>query len=248
MAPSNNSIVIENVDAAYGAVRVLENINLKVGSGETVVLLGTNGNGKSTLMKCVMGIVRPREGRIVAEIDGETHDLVGKTTEQIVDLGIALVPEGRRLFPRQTVEENLLLGASRRKARAQIRENLDFCFEVFPRLAERKSQLAGSMSGGEQQMLALARALMLSPRILLIDEPSVGLAPVLVSRTIDAIKQLKDHYQLTVLMAEQNFTQAIRIADRGYVIVHGKIAFEGGSAEELNNNDLIRQFYMGLEA
>ena len=247
MANNTNSITIEQVDAAYGAVRVLEDVSLRVASGETVVLLGTNGNGKSTLMKCVMGMVRPREGRILAEIDGQTHDLVGMATEDIVDLGIALVPEGRRLFPRQTVEENLLLGASRRRARAQIKTNRDFCFEVFPRLAERKNQLAGSMSGGEQQMLALARALMLSPRILLIDEPSVGLAPVLVSRTIDAIKQLKDHYQLTVLMAEQNFTQAIRIADRGYVIVHGKIAFEGQSADELNNNDLIREFYLGLE-
>ena len=246
MANNANNISIEHVDAAYGAVRVLEDVSLRVASGETVVLLGTNGNGKSTLMKCVMGMVRPREGRILAEIDGQTHDLVGMATEDIVDLGIALVPEGRRLFPRQTVEENLLLGASRRRARAQIKTNRDFCFEVFPRLAERKNQLAGSMSGGEQQMLALARALMLSPRILLIDEPSVGLAPVLVSRTIDAIKQLKDHYQLTVLMAEQNFTQAIRIADRGYVIVHGKIAFEGQSADELNNNDLIREFYLGL--
>jgi branched-chain amino acid transport system ATP-binding protein len=246
LANNTNSITIEHVDAAYGAVRVLEDVSLRVASGETVVLLGTNGNGKSTLMKCVMGMVRPRQGRILAEIDGQTHDLVGMATEDIVDLGIALVPEGRRLFPRQTVEENLLLGASRRRARAQIKTNRDFCFEVFPRLAERKNQLAGSMSGGEQQMLALARALMLSPRILLIDEPSVGLAPVLVSRTIDAIKQLKDHYQLTVLMAEQNFTQAIRIADRGYVIVHGKIAFEGQSAAELNNNDLIREFYLGL--
>jgi len=246
LANNANNISIEHVDAAYGAVRVLEDVSLRVASGETVVLLGTNGNGKSTLMKCVMGMVRPREGRILAEIDGQTHDLVGMATEDIVDLGIALVPEGRRLFPRQTVEENLLLGASRRRARAQIKTNRDFCFEVFPRLAERKNQLAGSMSGGEQQMLALARALMLSPRILLIDEPSVGLAPVLVSRTIDAIKQLKDHYQLTVLMAEQNFTQAIRIADRGYVIVHGKIAFEGQSAAELNNNDLIREFYLGL--
>jgi len=246
LANNANNISIEHVDAAYGAVRVLEDVSLRVASGETVVLLGTNGNGKSTLMKCVMGMVRPRQGRILAEIDGQTHDLVGMATEDIVDLGIALVPEGRRLFPRQTVEENLLLGASRRRARAQIKTNRDFCFEVFPRLAERKNQLAGSMSGGEQQMLALARALMLSPRILVIDEPSVGLAPVLVSRTIDAIKQLKDHYQLTVLMAEQNFTQAIRIADRGYVIVHGKIAFEGQSAAELNNNDLIREFYLGL--
>ena len=150
------------------------------------------------------------------------------------------------MFPKLTVLENLLLGAFRPKARAKIKSNLDFCYESFPRLAERRHQLAGSMSGGEQQMLALARALMLAPRILLVDEPSVGLAPQLVSRTIDAIRQLKEHYQLTVLMAEQNFTQAIRIADRGYVIVHGKIAFEGRSADELNNNDLIRQFYLGM--
>ena len=241
-----SSLTIETIDAAYGAVRVLEGVSLSVNAGETVVLLGTNGNGKSTLMKCVMGIVQPRAGRIIAEIDGEKYDLVGLPTEQIVDLGIALVPEGRRLFPRLTVEENLLLGAFRKKARAQIKTNLAFCFECFPRLAERRTQLAGSMSGGEQQMLALARALMLAPRILLIDEPSVGLAPVLVSRTIEKIKELKDQYSLTVLMAEQNFPQALRIADRGYVIVHGQIAFEGRSAEELNNNDLIRKFYLGL--
>jgi branched-chain amino acid transport system ATP-binding protein len=241
-----NSLTIENVDAAYGAVRVLEGVSLRVGGGETVVLLGTNGNGKSTLMKCVMGIVRPRSGRITAEIDGATHELVGRTTEQIVDLGIALVPEGRRLFPRLTVEENLLLGAFRPKARAKRKSNLDFCFECFPRLAERRRQLAGSMSGGEQQMLALGRALMLDPRIILIDEPSVGLAPILVSRTIDKIKELKDRFQLTVLMAEQNFPQALRIADRGYVIVHGQIAFEGRSSDELNNNELIRKFYLGL--
>ncbi len=241
-----NSITIEGVNAAYGSVRVLEDVTLNVHGGETVVLLGTNGNGKSTLMKSIMGIVRPTAGRIMVEIDGIKHDLIGRTTEEIVDLGIALVPEGRRLFPRQTVEENLLLGAFRPRARARVKNNLAFCFEAFPRLAERRSQLAGSMSGGEQQMLALARALMTAPRILLIDEPSVGLAPVLVSRTIDKIKELKEQYQLTVLMAEQNFPQALRIADRGYVIVHGKIAFEGKSADELNNNDLIRKFYLGL--
>jgi branched-chain amino acid transport system ATP-binding protein len=193
-----------------------------------------------------MGIVRPSEGSIIAEIDGVHHDLVGRTTEEIVDLGIALVPEGRRLFPKLTVEENLLLGAFRRTARRVLTRNLEICFETFPRLAERRRQLAGSMSGGEQQMLALGRALMLAPRILLIDEPSVGLAPILVSRMIDAIAEMKSRYNLTVLMAEQNFTQAIRIADRGYVIVHGKIAFEGESAEALNNNDLIKKFYLGL--
>jgi branched-chain amino acid transport system ATP-binding protein len=241
-----SSLTIEGVSAGYGAVRVLEDVSVSVGAGQTVALLGTNGNGKSTLMKCVMGMVRPFAGRITAEIDGTRHELVGRSTEAIVDLGIAFVPEGRRLFPRLTVTENLMLGAFRKTARAAIARNLDFCFETFPRLKERRGQLAGSMSGGEQQMLALGRALMSAPRILLIDEPSVGLAPVLVRRTIDKIKELKDGFQLTVLMAEQNFTQAIRIADRGYVIVHGQIAFEGGSAEELNNNELIRKFYLGL--
>ena len=241
-----SSLRIEGIHAGYGAVRVIEDVSVKVGAGETVVLLGTNGNGKSTPMKCIMGLVRPSAGSIVADIDGTAHDLTKLTTEEIVDLGIALVPEGRRLFPKLTVEENLLLGAFRHAARVEMHRNLASCFETFPRLAERRTQLAGSMSGGEQQMLALGRALMLAPKILLVDEPSVGLAPLLVSRTIDAIKLLKDQFQLTVLMAEQNFTQAIRIADRGYVIVHGKIAVEGRSAEELNNNELIKKFYLGL--
>ena len=243
-----SSITIEGVHAAYGAVRVIEDVSITVPAGETVALLGTNGNGKSTLMKCIMGVVAPRAGKIVATVDGREHDLAGQPTEAIVDLGIALVPEGRRLFPRLTVEENLLLGAYRRAARAVLARNLAFCYEVFPVLAERPRQLAGSMSGGEQQMLTLARALMTEPKILLIDEPSVGLSPLLVTLTIDKIASLKAGRGLTVLMAEQNFTQAIRIADRGYVIVHGKIAFEGRSADELNNNDLIRQFYLGLEA
>ncbi len=241
-----NSLRVQNVHAGYGAVRVIEDVSMDIDAGKTVVLLGTNGNGKSTLIKCIMGLCRPSEGSITAEIDGVKHDLIGKSTEEIVDLGIALVPEGRRLFPRLTVEENLLLGAFRKKARAQLKRNIEFCYEAFPRLAERRAQLAGSMSGGEQQMLALGRALMLAPKILLVDEPSVGLAPVLVSRTIDTIRELKTKYQLTVLMAEQNFNQAIRIADSGYVIVHGKIAFSGRSADELNNNDLIRKFYLGL--
>jgi branched-chain amino acid transport system ATP-binding protein len=241
-----SSLAISGLDAGYAAVRVLHDVSLFVGAGQTVALLGTNGNGKSTLLKSVMGIVRPSGGTITAEIDGARHELIGRSTEDIVDLGIGFVPEGRRLFPRLSVTENLLLGAFRRKARPAIARNLEFCFETFPRLRERRSQLAGSMSGGEQQMLALARALMSAPRILLIDEPSVGLAPLLVARTIDKIKELRDQYQLTVLMAEQNFTQAIRIADRGYVIVHGQIAFEGESPDALNNNELIRKFYMGL--
>ncbi len=241
-----SSLAIRGVSASYGSVRVLEDISMEARAGETVVLLGTNGNGKSTLMKCVMGMLRPTAGSIVAEIDGVAHDLVDKTTEEIVDLGVVLVPEGRRLFPKLTVEENLYLGAYRKTARKDLQRNLAYNYEVFPVLKERRGQLAGSMSGGEQQMLALARALMSSPRILLVDEPSVGLAPVLVRRVIDKIKELREEYHLTVLMSEQNFTQAVRIADRGYVIVHGKIAFEGESPEALHNNELIRKFYMGL--
>ena len=240
------SIRVENLCAGYGAVQVLDHISLAVNDGETVTLLGTNGNGKSTLMKCIMGIVRPTAGRITARIDGVEHDLLGKAPEAIVELGVVLVPEGRRLFPRLTVDENLLLGAYRKSARAAIERNLAFCFETFPRLAERRKQLAGSMSGGEQQMLTLARALMTAPRILLIDEPSVGLAPILVIHTIDKIRELKERYGLTVLMAEQNFTQAIRIADRGYVIVHGRIEYEGATREDLSQNELVHKLYMGL--
>ena len=241
-----NSLRVEALRAGYGAVQVLEGISLGVNDGETVTLLGTNGNGKSTLMKCIMGIVPLSAGRITAVVDGVEHDLVGQAPEDIVDLGIVLVPEGRRLFPRLTVEENLQLGAYRRTARAAIARNLAFCFETFPMLAERRTQLAGSMSGGEQQMLTLARALMTAPRILLIDEPSVGLSPLLVIHIINQIRELKERYGLTVLMAEQNFHQAIRIADRGYVIVHGRIEYEGASREELSNNELIRKLYMGL--
>jgi branched-chain amino acid transport system ATP-binding protein len=238
--------VLQDVDAGYGAVRVLHRVCLEVREGETVVLLGTNGNGKSTLMKCLMGLVQVDAGEIFLETDGQRLDLRGQATEAIVNLGLALVPEGRRLFPRLSVEENLLLGAYRTEARKAIDANLRFCFEAFPILHQRRRQLAGSMSGGEQQMLAVARALMSAPKILLVDEPSVGLAPILVSRLIAKIKELKEQYHLTVLMAEQNFHQAIKIADRGYIIVHGKIEFEGRTAQELSENALVKQYYLGV--
>jgi branched-chain amino acid transport system ATP-binding protein len=241
-----SSLSINNLSAGYGQVRVIEDLSMNVQSGETVALLGTNGNGKSTLMRCVMGLLAPTAGSIKLEIDGITHELAGARTEDIVALGVVMVPEGRRLFPRLSVEENLTIGASRRLARKVLPRNIEFCFEAFPRLKERRSQLAGSMSGGEQQMLALGRALMSEPRILLVDEPSVGLAPVMVKRTIAKIKELKEEKRLTVLMAEQNFHQALTIADRGYVIVHGQIVFAGNSADELNDNELIKKFYMGL--
>jgi len=238
------SLNVSAIDAGYGAVRALHGVSMEVKAGETVALLGTNGNGKSTLMKCVMGMVRPTKGSVVLSIDGRDFDLTKLSTEEIVNLGVAMVPEGRRLFPKLTVEENLLLGAFRPFARSQIKSNLGFSYEAFPVLAERRKQLAGSMSGGQQQMLAIARALMSAPKLLLVDEPSVGLAPILVSHTITKIKELKEKYGLTVLMAEQNFHQAIRIADRGYIIVHGEIVFQGGVGQ-LEQNELVKSYYLG---
>ena len=238
-----SSITIQGVDAAYGAVRVLENVSIDVRAGETVVMLGTNGNGKSTLIKCIMGIVRPQTGRITASIDGVEHDLTKLTTEQIVDLGIALVPEGRRLFPRLTVEENLALGAFRPTARAQIKQNLEACFETFPRLAERRRQLAGSMSGGEQQMLAMARALMARPKIILFDEPSMGLAPLIVKQVFDIIGQLKDEGK-TILLVEQMAFQALGIADRAYVLETGAITMEG-PGRALLEDPRVKEAYLG---
>jgi branched-chain amino acid transport system ATP-binding protein len=238
---------IRDVHASYGAVQALHGVSITVDSGMTVALLGTNGNGKSTLMKCVMGMVRPARGTVTLELDGKNHDLTKLSTEEIVNLGVAMVPEGRRLFPKLTVEENLLLGAFRKLARPAIATNLAFSYEIFPVLKERSRQLAGSLSGGQQQMLAIARALMSAPKLLLVDEPSVGLAPILVSHTIAKIKELKEKYGLTVLMAEQNFHQAIRIADRGYIIVHGEIVFEGG-VRELEQNELVKNYYLGTTA
>ncbi len=238
---------IRDLHAGYGAVRALMGVSLDLNQGQTVALLGTNGNGKSTLMKCIMGMVKPDQGSIHLEIDGQRHDLTQMSTEDIVNLGVSLVPEGRRLFPKLTVEENLLLGAYRETARPQIASNLEFVYEAFPLLLERQKQLAGSMSGGQQQMLAIGRALMSSPKVLLVDEPSVGLSPLLVSNTIKKIRELKEKYQLTVLMAEQNFNQAIRIADHGYIIVHGEIVFEG-DVDTVKNNELVKSFYLGVAA
>ena len=240
-----NSLAISGLSASYGHVLALQDVCLTVGAAETVALLGTNGNGKSSLMNCVMGLLRPSAGDIVARIGSESISLIGLATEEIVALGVILVPEGRHLLPKLTVEENLYLGALRSQARPHLRRNLEAAYDLFPRLAERRRQPAGSMSGGEQQMVALARALMAEPKILLIDEPSVGLAPIVVRAVIDAIAELKSRLGLTVLMAEQNFHQAVRVADRGYVIVHGSIAFEGKSPAELGENELVRKLYLG---
>lgn len=239
------SLAVKDLDAGYGAVKALRGVSLHVETGETVALLGTNGNGKSTLMKCVAGLVRPQRGSLSLTIDGVSHDLAKLSAEAIVDLGVAMVPEGRRLFPKLTVLENLMLGAFRTAARREINRNLAVAFETFPVLKERERQLAGTMSGGQQQMLAIARALMSSPRLLLVDEPSVGLSPLLVSQTITKIGELNQHLGLTVLMAEQNFNQAIRIASRGYIIVHGEIVVAADSVDELKGNDIVKRLYLG---
>jgi len=234
---------LENVTVAYGKHQALHRVSLEVAPGRTTVILGANGAGKTTLLNTIAGLVRPQPG---GHILFEGRSIEAEPTHRMVAAGIALVPEGRRLFPKLTVEENLLLGAYRREARTGIARNLAFCFEAFPVLHGRRRQLAGSMSGGEQQMLAIGRALMSAPRILLVDEPSVGLAPILVSRVISKIKELKERYQLTVLMAEQNFNQATKIADRGYIIVHGKIEFEGRNTRELRENELVKKYYLGV--
>ena len=238
-------LTLEAVYAGYGSVNVLRNASLNVIEGEAVVLLGTNGNGKSTLLKCVMGLVKPTAGRIVLDRDGVTFDLHAMKAHEIVGLGVSMVLEGRRLFPKLSVEENLLLGAFPPAARKTLRKNLQFCYGAFPILVERRRQMAGTMSGGQQQMIAIARALMSSPRLLLIDEPSVGLSPQNVSQTISKIGELTKSHGLTVLMAEQNFHQATRLADRGYVIVNGEIVFEGRSVAELENNEMVQNYYLG---
>ncbi len=238
-------LVVKNLVAGYGNVSVLHDVSLDVSDRQTVALLGTNGNGKSTLMRCIAGLIKPTAGSITLIDEGREIDLAALTPKEIVENGVAMVPEGRRLFPLLTVEENLTLGAFRKGAREKRHETMDYCFTLFPRLAERKTQQAGSMSGGEQQMLAVARALMSDPKLLLIDEPSVGLAPILVSQMIEKIGLLPGSKGLTVLMAEQNFNQAIRIADRGYIIVHGEIAFASKDAQDMRDNEMVKTYYLG---
>ena len=240
-----SSLSLSNVVAGYGAVTVLHGVSLEVPSGQTVALLGTNGNGKSTLIKAILGLVRVRSGEIVFDSEGQRHALHRLPTERIVDLGICVVPEGRRLFGNMTVRENLVLGAYRSAARRRLRQNLDYACAVFPILAERSGQLVGTMSGGQQQMVAIARALMCEPKLLLVDEPSVGLAPTVVKQTIEKISALKAERSLTLLMAEQSFHQATEIADQAYVIAHGEILLSGKDVQAMGGAEAVRSVYLG---
>jgi branched-chain amino acid transport system ATP-binding protein len=229
---------VESIDVAYGQIRALKAVGLEVGRGEIVTLLGNNGAGKTTTLKTISGLLHPTQGSITLE----DESLVGVPPHAIVARGVAHVPEGRRIFNRLTVRENLMMGAYLRSD-GKIAADLDRVFALFPRLAERIAQVAGTLSGGEQQMLAIGRALMASPRLLLLDEPSMGLAPVLVEQIFDTITDI-NRQGMTILLVEQNAAMALSIAHRGYVLETGSIAL-AGSAAELSDNADVRRAYLG---
>jgi branched-chain amino acid transport system ATP-binding protein len=229
---------VESIDVAYGEIRALKGVGLEVGRGEIVTLLGNNGAGKTTTLKTISGLLRPTQGSITLE----NESLVGVPPHAIVSRGVAHVPEGRRIFNRLTVRENLMMGAYLRSD-GGIATDLDRVFALFPRLAERIAQVAGTLSGGEQQMLAIGRALMASPRVLLLDEPSMGLAPVLVEQIFDTIIDI-NRQGMTILLVEQNAAMALSIAHRGYVLETGAIALAGTAAELVDNAD-VRRAYLG---
>ena len=230
---------VRDLDFAYGDVQVLRGVSLSVNAGEIVSLVGSNGAGKSTTLRNVSRLLRPRAGSIV--FDG--HDLTRLTSHQVVELGIVQVPEGRRVFPEMTVLENLRMGSYIKSARADREKNLEKGMTLFPRLKERVSQQAGTLSGGEQQMLAIARGMMAKPRLLLLDEPSLGLSPLLVRTIFDTITQI-NREGISVLLVEQNVYQSLRIAARGYVLEIGRIALSG-TGSDLLANDQVKAAFLG---
>ena len=232
-------IKVENLAAGYGLVEVLRNISLEINQGEVVAVLGSNGVGKTTLNNCLSGLIKPNNGKI--SFGDEV--ISNKSPEEIVDMGLIHVPEGRKLFPNLTVKDNLELGSYRR-GKSNRSSNLENVLDIFPKLSERISQTAGTLSGGEQQMVAIGRGLMGDPRLLLLDEPSLGLSPLLVEQMFELIKKISDN-GLTVLLVEQNVTQSLSIADRAYVIEEGSIAISGLSKDLLKNADL-KKSYLGL--
>lgn len=231
---------IKEIDSGYGDVTVLKNISLNVEEGEVVSIVGANGSGKTTLLNTISGILSPKHGEIWLDDQRVDHLPAHKITE----LGIVQVPEGRRIFPLMTVYENLLIGASLPRAKSKRKENLEYVFELLPRLAERKDQVGRTMSGGEQQMLAIGRALMAMPRLLMLDEPSMGLSPMLVSTVFDIISKIGER-NITVLLVEQNVKKALGLSQRGYVLENGYISLEGPS-KDLLINPHIKKAYLGL--
>src|SRR3984885_214927 len=228
------------IDAGYGSFQALFDVSLEVNAGEAVAVIGPNGAGKTTLMRVISGLIRPMRGTMRME----AADLIATPPHRIVELGIAHVPENRRLFPRMTVEDNLRMGGFIPAARSKFRERLNFVYQVFPRLLERRHQFAGTMSGGEQQMCAIGRALMSEPRLLLLDEPSAGLAPVVVQQVFELVKRIRAS-GLTVLIVEQNVQQVLHVVDRAYLLEAGTIRASGAAAEMLAS-DTIKQASLGI--
>ncbi|HET8909799.1 MAG TPA: ABC transporter ATP-binding protein [Ktedonobacterales bacterium] len=230
---------LQGVDAFYGPSQVLTDVSIKVNQGEIVCLLGANAAGKTTTMKTIFGIVRPRRG--IVSFEGA--QISGTSTDNVISKGLALVPEGRRVFSRMSVHENLEMGAYMRNSRAEREQDIELVYTLFPRLKERDKQISGTMSGGEQQMLAIGRALMSRPRLMCMDEPSMGLSPILVQTVFDTIQEIRKQ-GVTIFVVEQNAFMALNVADRGYVLQQGHIVLTD-TAKNLLNNDLVRSAYLG---
>lgn len=230
---------LQGVDAFYGPSQVLTDVSLQVNQGEIVCLLGANAAGKTTTMKTIFGIVRPRHG--VVTFDGQ--QISGSSTDSIISKGLSLVPEGRRVFSRMSVHENLEMGAYMRNNRSELAADIDRVYTLFPRLKERDKQISGTMSGGEQQMLAIGRALMAHPRLMCMDEPSMGLSPILVQTVFNTIQEIRKQ-GVTIFVVEQNAFMALNVADRGYVLQQGRIVLSD-TAKNLLTNDLVRRAYLG---
>lgn len=231
---------LQGVSAGYGGTEIIRNVSLEVNKGEVVTIVGANGAGKTTTLRTICGIVKPKSGSI--EFEGRRVD--GLRSDEIVAAGITMVPEGRQLFPHLSVRDNLLMGSYQRSARAMANQRMDEVLQIFPRVKERIEQMAGSLSGGEQQMVAIARGLMSNPALLMFDEPSLGLSPVLMSQVFDVIDQIVELGR-TVLIVEQNIVHTLKIADRGYVLENGEITMSG-TGQELLENPHIKKAYLGI--
>jgi branched-chain amino acid transport system ATP-binding protein len=231
---------LKGIDAGYGGFQALFGVSMNVNAGEAVAVIGANGAGKTTLLRVISGLLAPTSGSMTME----GVDLVALPSHKIIETGIAHVPEGRRLFPRLSVEDNLRMGAYIPAARTRFAERLDYVYSLFPRLKERQGQLAGTLSGGEQQMCAIARTLMSGPKLVLLDEPSMGLAPVIVAQVFDLVRRIRSE-GYTVLIVEQNVAQVLKVVDRAYLLEVGRIQ-TSGSAAELSASDEVRKAYMGL--
>lgn len=233
-------LTLENIHAGYGATTILQDVSLEVHAGEVVTIVGANGAGKTTTLRTIAGQLRPTEGRILFE----GQDITRLGAHEVVDLGITMIPEGRQLFPDMTVRENLLLGAFRAGARAHREDTLEHVLDLFPRVKERLDQTASSLSGGEQQMVAIARGMMARPKLLMFDEPSLGLAPIIVEQVFEVVEKVAAS-GATVLIVEQNVFTTLKTADRGYVLENGVIVLSD-SAEALLANDHVRKAYLGI--